>query len=179
MTAIARGSIIPWRGLVWRAHKKIYAATDVGGALRYSARYSQAPDLFPAGPTWPALYCGLTYGVSLAEILRHLTPSTLPSLKNQRLSEILVGALEPSIKAWGIHELFAGLIVLPILGNVAENVVGVRLALQNRMDFSLVISAGSSLQVVLLVAPVLVLLSHVVGTPMDGSIGLVALPKPM
>jgi len=88
--AIASSSIIPWRGLVWRAHKKIYAATDVGGALRYSARYHQAPDLFPAGPTWPALYCGLTYGVCLAEILRHLTPSTLPSLKNQRLSEILV-----------------------------------------------------------------------------------------
>jgi len=88
--AVAVRPVIAWRGRVWRAHKKTYEATDVDGALRYSARYNRAPDLFPGGPTWPALYCGLTYGVCLAEILWHLTPSTLPSLKNQRLSEISV-----------------------------------------------------------------------------------------
>jgi hypothetical protein len=46
--------------------------------------------MFPEGPTWPALYCGLTYGVCLAEIIRHLTPIALPSLKHQRLSELSV-----------------------------------------------------------------------------------------
>jgi RES domain-containing protein len=88
--AVAARPVIAWSGCVWRAHKKTYEATDAGGALRYSARYNRAPDLFPVGSTWPVLYCGLTYGLCLAETMRHLTPDTLPSLKNQRLSELSV-----------------------------------------------------------------------------------------
>jgi Ca2+:H+ antiporter len=83
------------------------------------------------------------------------------------LSEILVGALEPTIQAWGVSELFAGIIILPIIGNIAEHVVGVQLALRNKMEFSIVVSVGSSLQVALFVAPVLVLVSHLFATPMD------------
>jgi Ca2+:H+ antiporter len=83
------------------------------------------------------------------------------------LSEILVHALEPTIADWGLTELFAGVILIPIVGNIAEHLVGVQLALRNKMEFSVVVSVGSSLQVALFVAPVLVLLSHLVGTPMD------------
>jgi len=75
---------------VWRAHKKVFSGTDAGGSLLYSARYHRAPDVFPNRPTWLALYCGLSYGVCLGEILRHVTPSSLPTLKNQRLSELAV-----------------------------------------------------------------------------------------
>ncbi|MGH2586636.1 MAG: calcium/proton exchanger [Dehalococcoidia bacterium] len=83
------------------------------------------------------------------------------------VSEILVGALEPTIDTWGISEVFAGVILVPIIGNIAEHLVGVQLALRNKMDFSIVVSIGSSLQIALFVTPVLVLLSHLVGTPMD------------
>ncbi len=83
------------------------------------------------------------------------------------LSEILVGALEPTIKDWGVSELFAGIIIIPVIGNIAEHLVGVQLALRDKMEFSIVVSVGSSLQVALFVAPVLVLLSHLFATPMD------------
>jgi Ca2+:H+ antiporter len=83
------------------------------------------------------------------------------------VSEILVHALEPTIAEWGISEVFAGLVLVPLVGNIAEHLVGVQLALRNKMEFSLVVSVGSSLQIALFVAPVLVLISHLVGTPMD------------
>src|SRR5215208_350484 len=83
------------------------------------------------------------------------------------VSEILVHALEPTIEEWGISEVFAGLVLVPLVGNIAEHLVGVQLAMRNKMEFSLVVSVGSSLQIALFVAPVLALLSHVVGTPMD------------
>ncbi|MFN8557977.1 MAG: calcium/proton exchanger [Dehalococcoidia bacterium] len=83
------------------------------------------------------------------------------------VSEILVHALEPTIHDWGISEIFAGVILIPLVGNIAEHLVGVQLALRNKMDFSIVVSLGSSLQVALFVAPMLVFLSHIVGQPMD------------
>ena len=83
------------------------------------------------------------------------------------VSEILVGELEPTIASWGVSPVFVGLIVVPLVGNIAEHLVGVQLALRNKMEFSLVVALGSSLQIALLVAPVLVLASHLVGTPMD------------
>jgi len=83
------------------------------------------------------------------------------------VSEILVGELEPTIASWGVSPVFVGLIVVPLVGNIAEHLVGVQLALRNKMEFSLVVSVGSSLQIALFVAPVLVLISHLVGTPMD------------
>ncbi len=83
------------------------------------------------------------------------------------MSEIMVGALEPTIRTWGLSEVFAGVILIPILGNLAENFVAVRLAYSGRMEFSLVVAEGSSLQVALFVGPVLVLLSHVTGARLD------------
>jgi len=72
------------------------------------------------------------------------------------MSELLVGAVEPVVKQIGLSEAFMGLILIPIIGNVAEHIVAVRFALQNRMNLSLTISFGSSLQIALFVAPVLV-----------------------
>lgn len=83
------------------------------------------------------------------------------------VSEILVHALEPTIHSWGLSEVFAGLILVPLVGNIAEHLVGVQLAWRNKMDFSLLVSIGSSLQIALFVAPVLVLISHLIGEPMD------------
>jgi Ca2+:H+ antiporter len=82
-------------------------------------------------------------------------------------SEFLVGAMETSLESLGISELFVGLIVVPIIGNAAEHSSAVLFALKNRVDVTLEIAIGSSTQVALFVAPVLVFISLLVGHPMD------------
>ncbi len=83
------------------------------------------------------------------------------------LSEILVGSIEPFIEQFGLSELFVGVILIPTIGNLAEHLVAVQLAFKNKMEFALAVSFGSSLQVALFVAPVLVLVGVVIGQPMD------------
>jgi len=83
------------------------------------------------------------------------------------LSEVLVGAIEPVVATLGLTEFFLGIIIIPIIGNVAEHLVGVQAAMRNRMELSLGISLGSSLQIALFVAPVLVFVSLIVGHPMS------------
>ncbi len=79
------------------------------------------------------------------------------------LSEILVGAVEPTIASLGVSEFFLGIIVIPLVGNVAEHLVAVQVAYKNKMDLSLGISVGSSLQIALFVAPALVFISLLFG----------------
>ena len=83
------------------------------------------------------------------------------------LSEILVGSIEPFIEQFGLSELFVGVILIPTIGNLAEHLVAVQLAFKNKMEFAMAVSFGSSLQVALFVAPVLVLVGVVIGQPMD------------
>lgn len=84
------------------------------------------------------------------------------------ISEILVGAIGPSAQQLGLSNLFVGVFVVAILGNAAEHAAAISAALNNRMDLSLSIAIGSSVQVALFVAPVLVLASQVLGpAPMD------------
>ena len=83
------------------------------------------------------------------------------------LSEILVGAIEPVVETIGLTPLFVGVVLLPIIGNLAEQLVAVQLALKNRMEFSMAVSYGASLQVALFVAPALVLLGVLTGHPLD------------
>ena len=82
-------------------------------------------------------------------------------------SEIMVGSIEPFIDEFGLSEAFVGVILIPIIGNLAEHLVAVQLALRNRMEFSMAVSYGSSLQVALFVAPALVLIGVLIGQPMD------------
>jgi Ca2+:H+ antiporter len=79
------------------------------------------------------------------------------------LSEVLVGSVEHTVSAWGISEFFIGIIVVPIVGNVAEHAVAVQTALKNKMELSMAVSIGSSLQIALFVAPILVFLSLLMG----------------
>jgi Ca2+:H+ antiporter len=81
-------------------------------------------------------------------------------------SEAFVGAIEPLTEEYGISELFVGVIIVPIVGNIAEHVVGVQIAYKNNMDFSMAISLGSSIQVALLVTPILVFLGPLLGHPL-------------
>jgi Ca2+:H+ antiporter len=83
------------------------------------------------------------------------------------MSEFLVGALEPTVEELGLSELFVGLIVVPIIGNAAEHSSAVLLAAKDRTDVSIEIAIGSSTQIALFIAPVLVFVSLAVGNPMD------------
>jgi Ca2+:H+ antiporter len=75
------------------------------------------------------------------------------------ISDVFVGTLEGVIADVGISAAFLGLVIVPIVGNIAENIVGIKIAYQNQMDFSMLVSLGSSLQVALGVAPMLVFVS--------------------
>ena len=81
------------------------------------------------------------------------------------LSEFLVGAVEPVTEQLGFSAFFVGIILIPIIGNVAEHVVAVEVALKNHMELSLNIALGSSLQIALFVAPLIVLISPLLGQP--------------
>lgn len=82
------------------------------------------------------------------------------------MSEFLVGSLEAVTETFGLSEFFVGIILVPIIGNVAEHLVAVQVALKNQMDLSLSIALGSSLQIALFVAPLLVFISLFMGNPM-------------
>jgi len=82
------------------------------------------------------------------------------------MSEFLVGSVEGVTTALGFSEFFVGIIIVPIIGNVAEHLVAVQVAIKNHMDLSLSIALGSSLQIALFVAPVLVFISLAMGQPL-------------
>ena len=82
-------------------------------------------------------------------------------------SELLVGAVEPVVESLGVSEFFLGIILIPIVGNVAEHLVAVEVAGRNMMDLSVEIAIASSLQIALFVAPVLVFISLLLGHPLQ------------
>jgi len=81
------------------------------------------------------------------------------------VSEWFVRALVPATRALGLSEAFTGLVIVAIAGNGVEHVVGVQFAIKNKADYAVNIITQSSLQVALAIAPLLVLLSFVVGAP--------------
>jgi Ca2+:H+ antiporter len=82
-------------------------------------------------------------------------------------SEFLVGSLEPTVHALGLSKVFVGLVIVAIIGNAAEHASAVFFAIRNKMDVAMEISFGSSTQIALFVAPLLVFVSLAIGHPMD------------
>jgi Ca2+:H+ antiporter len=84
------------------------------------------------------------------------------------MSEILVGSVQEAAAAFGMTNVFIGVIVVAVVGNAAEHSSAVMLALKDRMELAMGIAVGSSLQIALFVAPLLVIASHFIGPrPMD------------
>ena len=84
------------------------------------------------------------------------------------MSEIMVSSVEKAALSFGMTSVFVGVIIVAIVGNAAEHSTSVYVAMKNRMDLSLAISLGSSTQIAVFVAPVLVFVSRVIGpVPMD------------
>lgn len=82
-------------------------------------------------------------------------------------SELLVDTLEEATSRLGLTALFTGVIFVPIIGNAAEHTTAVTVAMKNKMDLSVSVAVGSSMQIALFVAPVLVLAGWAFGQPMD------------
>jgi Ca2+:H+ antiporter len=84
------------------------------------------------------------------------------------MSELLVGAVEATSHALGLTRVFVGVIVVAVIGNAAEHSTAVLMAMKNKMDLSLNIAIGSSIQIALFVAPLLVFVSYAMPHgPMD------------
>jgi Ca2+:H+ antiporter len=83
------------------------------------------------------------------------------------LSEFLVGAVEVTAETFGMTEVFIGVIVVAIIGNAAEHSTAILVAYKNKMDLAVNIAIGSSIQIALFVAPILVFMSYLFGEPMD------------
>jgi len=83
------------------------------------------------------------------------------------ISEFLVGAVEAARETLGLTEVFVGVIVVAIIGNAAEHSSAILMAMRNKMDLSLGIALGSSLQIALFVAPILIFASYLFGRPMN------------
>jgi len=125
--------------------------------LAYSLRVAHSPlsqSLEPKAlrPTWSVGFALLVLVLSTAGIAW--------------LSELLVGSVEAVVVDLGWSEFFLGIILIPIVGNVAEHLVAVQSALRNQMDLSVEIAISSSLQIALFVAPLLVLISLWIGHPL-------------
>jgi Ca2+:H+ antiporter len=124
-------------------------ALSLPAALKRNPSTAQ-PAAHHEPPRWPAaLAIGLLAGASLAAAL---------------VSDWFVHALEPAIETLGISQAFAGLVIVAIAGNAIENVVGIQLAYKNQADFALAVIINSPLQIALVLAPALVLLSFATAT---------------
>ena len=79
------------------------------------------------------------------------------------MSEALVGSVEHVVEQLGWSEFFVGIIIVPLVGNAAEHMVAVQVALKNKMTLSMEIALGSSLQIALFVAPLLIIIAAFMG----------------
>jgi Ca2+:H+ antiporter len=102
----------------------------------------------------------LTYGATLGVL-------TVATICTTVQAELLVHALEPALLRFGLTELFVGVVVVAIVGNAAEHYSAIAAARNDQMTLAVEIAVGSSAQIALLVAPVIVLLSSVIGHPMS------------
>lgn len=142
--------------------------------LLYSLRAAPAPaggppSAAPALAAGPAAVDDAPMGVPAEASHVHWSPRTamlvlaIATAAVVWLSEILVHQVEAVTEVLHLSEFFLGIILIPIIGNVAEHLVAVEVAMKNHMDLSLEIALGSSLQIALFVAPVLVFVSLLFG----------------
>jgi Ca2+:H+ antiporter len=124
-------------------------ALSVPASIRRSGEADETGVPKPEPARWPV---GLAVGLLAAA-------SVLAAL----VSDWFVTALQPAIVVLHISPAFAGLVIVAIAGNAIENVVGIQLAARNQADYALSVIVNSPLQIALVLAPALVLLSHVVG----------------
>lgn len=128
-----------------KTHSYLY---DMGAAEIAIAESESGEEHKPNLLLWMAVLLGVTLLVAIE-------------------SEFLVGSLEVATEGLGLTSLFTGVILLPIIGNAAEHATAVTVAMKDKMDLSVAVAVGSSMQIALFVAPLLVIVGWIIGQPMD------------
>lgn len=82
-------------------------------------------------------------------------------------ADYLVGSIDDIVEASGLSKTFLGLIVIPIVGNAAEHVTAIIVAMKDKMDLAIGVAVGSSLQIAIFVTPFMVLIGWVIDVPMS------------
>jgi Ca2+:H+ antiporter len=88
------------------------------------------------------------------------------------MAELLVKSVDDAASEWGMPTLFIGVILLPFFGNAAEHFTAVIVAGKDKMDLSLAIAIGSSVQIAVFVAPLMVLFAWIMGVSLSLEFGL-------
>jgi Ca2+:H+ antiporter len=153
MSAVASNRVTPERERILESGLSLEIAAVLFVAYAASLLFSlrthrhlyagEAAEHAPARPTWRS-------------VLLLLVATALVAW----MSEILVGAVEETSHVLGLTEVFVGVIVVAVIGNAAEHSTAVIVAMRNQMDLALQIATGSSIQIALFVAPVLVFASY-------------------
>ncbi|KAI0199809.1 Sodium/calcium exchanger protein-domain-containing protein [Astrocystis sublimbata] len=81
-------------------------------------------------------------------------------------AEFLVDSIEDVVASSSIKEIFIGLIILPIVGNAAEHVTAITVAMKNKMDLAIGVAIGSSIQIALFITPLVVIIGWIINQPM-------------
>lgn len=123
-----------------RTHQHLFAGPECGPAERHEPEWSRTTSL--------VVLLAATAGVAV-------------------MSEFLVGSVNAAAGALGMNKVFIGVIVVAVIGNAAEHSTAVLVAMKNKMDLAVTIAIGSSIQIALFVAPVLVFAALALGTPID------------
>lgn len=129
-----------------RTHRGLYevAAVELEIADPSQAPAPHRPPIIP----WLLVLLGATAGLAY-------------------VSELFVGVIEAVTASFGFSPLFTGIVLLPLLGGVAEYITAVSLARRNQMDLAVSVALGSTLLVALLVVPLLILVGPALGQPLD------------
>lgn len=136
----------------------VILAVTYGLSLLFSLRthktlFGVDPASTPHGATWSIAKAVIVLGIATAGVVVE--------------SEILVHAVEGVTATLGLSQTFLGLIIIPIIGNAAEHATAVVVARKGQTDLALQIALGSSTQVALLVAPLLVLAGLILQVPLN------------
>jgi len=125
-----------------KTHKKLYEDKPAEGGEEEEEEQKHM--------TWPSALCFLAGITVLVAVC----------------SEYLVDSIEGITVAWGISETFAGMVLLPIVGNAAEHLTAVTVSIKGKLDLALGVAVGSSQQIAMMVTPLMVILGWCLGQPM-------------
>jgi Ca2+:H+ antiporter len=102
-----------------------------------------------------------------ASLWRSIAALVIATATTAWMAELVSDALEDTARTAGVSGLFLGVVVLALVGNIAEYLSSIHFARQGRIGLVVGITMGSTIQVALLVAPLLVIVSHLTAHPMD------------
>jgi Ca2+:H+ antiporter len=172
LTIAIIGLVLPATFALVSANTEFIILEEVSIAVAILLMISYLLSLFFSMRTHKHLYIGGKHSDEDAEHTRNWTITKSISVLIAAtmavafMSEILVGVIEHVAEAAHLSEFFIGVILIPLIGNAAEHLTAVTVARKDKMDLALNIAVGSSTQIALFIAPLLVFISLLFGNPM-------------